>query len=163
VVSSAGVAHADAEPPGAPGLELKVDRLERAEQADVVGSESSAMLFAPEADRALAAAAGLRASVRAEQVSGLFLGPAVPLRLPRTPEALFGPGSSLVASPTTRGAAATDGASVAVSPGSTARSGGAGPGTGTNAAGAGAALLADGLLTSVVREQKEEPWTATWT
>lgn len=89
VVPVAAAAGAD-ETPGPVDLELKVDRLEHATQADVVGSEASSMLFAPRDTAALAAAADARAAARASDAGALFLGPAVPARPPVTAETLFG-------------------------------------------------------------------------
>lgn len=83
------------EPPGPVGLELKVDRLGQARQADVVGSSASAMLFAPSDTAAIAVATDARTALRAAEAGALFLRPPVPARPPVSADLLFGPGSVL--------------------------------------------------------------------
>lgn len=74
---------------GVNDLRLQVERLERAEQADVVGSDESAMLFDPgHRAAALAAAEARRRSQRADSAR-LFLGGRAPYRVPVPTSHLF--------------------------------------------------------------------------
>lgn len=142
-VPVAAAAGAD-ETPGPVDLELKVDRLEHATQADVVGSEASSMLFAPRDTVALAAAADARAAARASDAGALFLVPAVPARPPVTSEALFGPGTAaggVVTGSTTGGGVARGAPDEAP----------AGPPWGLGALGA--LLVSGSALSYVVRER----------
>ncbi len=86
------VAASSADEPEVPGvndLRLRVERLERAEQADVVGSDDSAMLFDPEhRAAALAAAEERRRAARATRAR-LFLDGSASSRVPVPTSHLF--------------------------------------------------------------------------
>ncbi|GHS88029.1 hypothetical protein AGMMS50218_11010 [Actinomycetota bacterium] len=75
--------------PGTNELELQVGRLDRASQADVVGAESSSMLFSPGEARAIAAARSTVGAERQAAVRSLFTGPPVALHVPTSTRRLF--------------------------------------------------------------------------
>lgn len=137
LVGPAAAARGDEEVPGSQDLELKVGRLEREQQADVVGAEASAMLFAPADTRALGAAAQSRAVARQAETAALFLSPPIASRVPITSDVLFGQDAY------TGGRAARDG--------TTEDADDPGP---WGAAGAGGALLVGGGLSYIAREQR---------
>jgi hypothetical protein len=87
---AAGTASADdGEPPGVNDLRLQTERLERAEQADVVGSEASAMLFDPEHRAAALAADEARRRSERAVTAGLFLRDSASSRVPASTVHLF--------------------------------------------------------------------------
>jgi uncharacterized ubiquitin-like protein YukD len=81
----------DGETPGVNDLRLQVERLERAEQADVTGAESSAMLFDPEHRAAVATADEARRRARSAVTTALFLGTGTSSRAPVPTAHLFDP------------------------------------------------------------------------
>lgn len=83
----------DGETPGANDLRLQVERLERAEQADVAGAESSAMLFDPEHRAAVAAVDEARRRARTAVTTALFLGTGTSSRAPVPTTHLFDAGT----------------------------------------------------------------------
>lgn len=135
LLAPATAARADDGSPGPQDLDLKVERLERTRQADVVGAEASAMLFVPADAATLAAAAEQRADARRAETAALFLADAVPLRAPVATDALFDAYAG--------GAAARDSADDDADAGAP-----------WGAAGAGAVLLAGGGLSYVLRAEK---------
>lgn len=94
VAGAAGAAVADPDGPGANDLQLEVQRLERATQADVVGAEASAMLFAPDDTAALAATDRADRRSRRSEARALFLAPLAPYREPASASGLFDAGAS---------------------------------------------------------------------
>ena len=88
----AGGAGARAEHESAPGvndLRLQVERLERAEHAQVVGNEASALLFDPGHRAAAQAAAEARRLAHGGVTAGLFLQGSAPSWTPAPTEHLF--------------------------------------------------------------------------
>lgn len=79
----------DIEPPGVNDLRWQVERLERAEQADVVGSTASAMLFDPEQRAAVRTADEARLRSRRAVTARLFLGDDASYRTPVSTAHLF--------------------------------------------------------------------------
>ncbi len=75
--------------PGTNELELQVGRLDRASQADVVGAESSSMLFSPGEARAIDTARSAVDAERRAAVRSLFVGPPVGLHVPTSTRRLF--------------------------------------------------------------------------
>ncbi len=75
--------------PGTNELELQVGRLDRASQADVVGAESSSMLFSPGETRAIDAARSAVDAERQAAVRSFFAGPPVALHVPASTRWLF--------------------------------------------------------------------------
>lgn len=99
----------DMETPGVNDLRLQVERLERAEQADVVGSEASAMLFDPRHRAAVRAAEEARRRSQRAVTALLFLGGSTAYRSPVPTEHLFAGAASARAKPVSEPAAADDG------------------------------------------------------
>jgi hypothetical protein len=79
----------DAEPPGVNDLRLQVERLERAEQADVVGAAGSAILFDPAHRSAVLAADEVRRRSQRAATARLFLGDGTSYRAPVSTSHLF--------------------------------------------------------------------------
>lgn len=71
------------------GLDLQVERLERSEQADAAGAETSAMLFDSQAADALATADRARGADRRARTRALFVSPAPDLAAPVPTTGLF--------------------------------------------------------------------------
>ncbi|WP_454050723.1 hypothetical protein [Cellulomonas sp. Marseille-Q8402] len=79
----------DRDTPGTNDLELQVRRLERAEQADVVGAESSSMLFAPRDSEAITTAQEARRGARSVVTDSLFVIPVAPYQVSGSTTELF--------------------------------------------------------------------------
>lgn len=79
--------------PGPVDLELKVERMESAQQADVVGAEGSAMLFDPEVAAAVEASAEAERREQQARTDALFREAGTALREPTSTTGLFEPGT----------------------------------------------------------------------
>ncbi|HEY0186387.1 MAG TPA: hypothetical protein VGC67_02765 [Cellulomonas sp.] len=75
--------------PGSNELDLQVERLDHATQADVVGDEANAMLFSPEDSRAIEAAQAAERARRQDTTRTLFAGQRTALVEPPSSGALF--------------------------------------------------------------------------
>lgn len=97
VVGLAGVSAVasadDRDAPGTNDLDLQVNRLEHAEQADVVGAEASSMLFVPEDAAAIAAAEDARRRARGAETDAFFLTSVAPYQGQGSTDGLFDAGT----------------------------------------------------------------------
>ncbi|HEY0240767.1 MAG TPA: hypothetical protein VGC37_19220 [Friedmanniella sp.] len=91
LVGPAAPAADGTEPPDGPGtneLDLRVERLDHAEQVDVAGDGASAMLFSADDTRAVEAAAQAHTARRQTSARTLFVGPTA-VRAPPSAGPLF--------------------------------------------------------------------------